>query len=275
MKQNLVLRMNGNITDLTILPSVSGTVTSDKNIGATNMSAELTITPGAGAEISGFEISGDGQINGTTYTFGLQDTTILPVWQEYVPPSITAGWTLVTNGECRPSIDFAPGTSKQPQETTTQLDGTWTSSYNANNAFGNDQFNLYCPSAGTWNITLDNWQDYSTVKYMRCDFGQGETNTLIGIDTIDFFGKEQIRDLGFFNSTTYIPSSTTALFNCSNITGLYETFKDFQSITGEIIPFITACIASMPNLSNTTRVFAGCTNAADYSQAVSQYPGWF
>jgi len=81
------LSLPGEWYDVSILTATSGSVSIDKNLGKTSMSATLTPMPDTGAMLSGYEVTG-GTINKNILTFGSSDVIIQPYFKEYVPPSI-------------------------------------------------------------------------------------------------------------------------------------------------------------------------------------------
>lgn len=72
-----------------------------------------------------------------------------------------------------------------------------------------------------------------------------------------------------------IPQSPENLHNGENLSSFSGFFANNRSLTSNLIPFITAMYAACPNLQYTSACFSGCTAAADYAQALEQYPGWF
>lgn len=200
-------------------------------------------------------------------------------WVESAAPiTITAGWTTLTTGASRPSFDVAGGVSKSIHMQTTQLDGSYVSSYYAESVWS-DQLPFYAPSAGIWNNEWLNYYDYSQYTDMSQNFSFENVQNTIGIYTMDFFDRTNIGAGGcplrggLANYIRFIPSSTTGIFHYSSLTSIDNLFNSCTAITGEIIPFITAMNALKPGISH-TNCFYNCTNASDYAQVVSQYPDW-
>lgn len=87
MIEKYVLSLPGDWYNVNILTATSGSVSVDKNLGKTSMSATLTPIPDTGAMLSGYEVTG-GTINRNVLTFGSSDVIIQPYFKEYVPPAI-------------------------------------------------------------------------------------------------------------------------------------------------------------------------------------------
>lgn len=279
MINEFTIGLNGNWYEVTMNTATSGSASIDKSIGSNGMTATLSANPIQGATLSGWDVTG-GSVQNNIFTFGNTDATITPVFMEYVAPSISGGWTYTTIGECRWTLDPAPGMSKQPNETTSAVNGDFVSSYDPSQ-ISNDQFWIWSPSAGTWNTTFNNWQDYTGATYMRHDFGEDNPQNLQSIITIDFFGKENVGNC-MNDSVTDLPSAASGIFNANNLTSMNRDGSDLfcnnlgTAFTGALIPFITAMESVATGLSDKACFnSANIPNASDLNDAVAQYPSWF
>ena len=204
----------------------------------------------------------------------------------YVPPSPPtpssySGFTYGTTGELQMTIDPAVGTSKHLTASYYQVEGgDWSGRYTTNPAGLGDCLGIYAPSAGVYTLIWDNWRTYSSnnsIDYQHANI----TSSLTSIKSMDFWGKQKYNRASYYGydfrgkNIVEIPQSPENLHNGENLTSFSGFFANNRSLTSNLIPFITAMYAACPNLQNTSACFSGCTAAADYAQALAQYPGWF
>lgn len=214
------------------------------------------------------------------------------VYQTTTPPAPpdpgSYGWTIRTTGTGRAvlTIDPAAG-SKIIYETVTQLnddltpmEGGFVSSFLGSNVWGNDQYAAFAPSAGIYKSVWDNASSYSgDTQNLVCNPGyyyEG-TKKLTDVYTMDFFNQAKaVNGLGFFNNTSSLPQKAEHIYNANRITALNTTFAGYNKVKTPVIPFITACLAAMPNLRSIQRpLWGSCTASPDYQEALSLYPNWF
>lgn len=187
-----------------------------------------------------------------------------------------SGLTYETTGRLGLTIDPAAGTPKNLTATYIQISGgDWSGVYTRNPAGLSDCLGIYAPSAGTYSMIWDNWQSYSSNSTGTQGFYN--TGTMTKLHSIDFYGKKELsfETIVWDEPLTDIPQYAENIHNGEAITSVRRMFRNKSTITGEIIPFITACIESCPNLTNTEKALSGCINAADYNEATAQYPAWF
>ena len=194
-------------------------------------------------------------------------------------PVITtySGLTYETKGPVGLTLDPANGTSKHLTATYIQISGgSWSGRYTSNPAGLSDCLGIYAPSAGTYSLIWENWQDYSANNSTGTQSFSNVGN-ITKILSMDFYGKRRLsyQSLLWNEPITDIPQYAENIHNATNITSMEGIFNDKSTITGNLIPFITACIESCPNLIYTEDALDGCINAADYNEATAQYPGWF
>lgn len=205
----------------------------------------------------------------------------------YIPPTPPApssysGFTYGTTGELKMTIDPAAGVSKHLTASYYQVEGgNWSGRYTTNPAGLGDCLGIYAPSAGVYTLIWDNWKSYSSVNSIDYQ-SYNITASLTSIKSIDFWGKQSYNAgrLGSnsdfrFKNIVEIPQTPENLHNGENLTSFSGFFAGNRSLTSNLIPFITAMYVACPNLQNTSACFSGCTAAADYAQALAQYPGWF
>jgi hypothetical protein len=202
-------------------------------------------------------------------------------------PTFTAGWTIRTTGNNRTvaTLDPAGGTSKTIYETVTQLnddltpmEGGFVSSFRGSNVWGNDQYAAFAPSAGIYNSVWTNASEYSAnTESIFCNFGESNTNNITDLYTMDFFNQQkQVENLGFFARTSSLPQRAEDILNATRITALNSSLQYFRYVKTPVIPFITACLAAMPNLvSITSPLRNSCSASPDYQEALTLYPNWF
>ena len=198
-------------------------------------------------------------------------------------PSFYSGFTYGTTGELKMTIDPAAGVSKNLTASYYQVEGgNWSGRYTTNPAGLGDCLGIYAPSAGVYTLIWDNWKSYSSVNSIGYQ-GANITASLTSIKSIDFWGK-RVYNNGYSwspqndfrgKNIIEIPQSPENLHNGENLTSFTGFFANNRSLTSNLIPFITAMYAACPNLQKTSACFSGCTAAADYAQALAQYPGWF
>ena len=201
-------------------------------------------------------------------------------------PSSYSGFTYGTTGELKMTIDPADGVVKHLTASYYQVEGgDWSGRYTTNPAGGlSDCLGIYAPSAGVYSLIWDNWKSYSGrygISY-RSD-GYLTTASLTSIKSMDFWGKRAYNaDQWWQGGSDFrgkniieIPQTPENLHNGENLTSFTGFFANNRSLTSNLIPFITAMYAACPNLQNTSACFSGCTAAADYAQALAQYPEWF
>ena len=199
-------------------------------------------------------------------------------------PSYYSGFTYGTTGELKMTIDPAISTPKNLTASYYQVEGgDWYGRYTTNPAGLSDCLGIYAPSAGVYTLIWDNWRSYdsnSRISYQ----GASLTASLTSIKSMDFWGKREYNadDRGLWLGSDFrgkniieIPQSPENLHNGVNLISFTGFFANNTSLTSNLIPFITAMYAACPNLQNTSACFSGCTAAADYAQALAQYPGWF
>ena len=200
-------------------------------------------------------------------------------------PSSYSGFTYGTTGELKMTIDPANGTPKNLTASYYQVEGgNWSGRYTTNPAGGlSDCLGIYAPSAGVYSLVWDNWSYYygnSRISYQYANI----TASLTSIKSMDFWGKREFNagspwweDGSDFRGKNIIeiPQSPYNLHNGVLLSSFTGFFANNTSLTSNLIPFITAMYAACPNLQNTSACFSGCTAAADYAQALAQYPGWF
>lgn len=197
-----------------------------------------------------------------------------------------SGFTYGTTGELRMTIDPADGVSKSLTASYYQVEGgNWSGRYTTNPASGlGDCLGIYAPSAGVYSLVWDNWKNYSGSIRINYRNENVITTNLTSIKSMDFWGKQQYNDAKNnwgnyydFRGTKLIeiPQTPENLHNGENLTSFSGFFANNRSLTSNLIPFITAMYAACPNLQDTSACFSGCTAAADYAQALAQYPGWF
>lgn len=202
------------------------------------------------------------------------------------PTSSYSGFTYGTTGELQMTIDPADGVSKHLTASYYQVEGgDWSGRYTTNPAGGlSDCLGIYAPSAGVYSLVWDNWRSYSGSYDISYRNESLITASLTSIKSIDFWGKRNYNASYSFwepgsdfrgKNIIEIPQSPENLHNGENLTSFTGFFANNRSLTSNLIPFITAMYAACPNLQNTSACFSGCTAAADYAQALEQYPGWF
>ena len=214
-------------------------------------------------------------LNGKLFEYKNEDPT----------PSSYSGFTYGTTGELKMTIDPADGVSKNITASYYQVEGgNWSGRYTTNPAGLGDCLGIYAPSAGIYSLIWDNWRSYSGsygISY-RSEFLT--TASLTSIKSMDFWGKRNYNaSYSYWNPGSdfrgkkiiEIPQTQENLHNGENLTSFSGFFANNRSLTSNLIPFITAMYAACPNLQNTSACFSGCTAAADYAQALAQYPGWF
>ena len=81
LPNNKLWSVNGNVYSLSIIPSISGTASSDAMIGTENYQTNLYVTPVAGTTLSGWNVTG-GTVSNNVFTFGNSDATVEPVFEE-------------------------------------------------------------------------------------------------------------------------------------------------------------------------------------------------
>lgn len=202
-------------------------------------------------------------------------------------PTLTAGWTIRTTGNNRTvaTLDPAGGTSKTIYETVTQLnddltpmEGGFVSSFLGSNVWRNDQYAAFAPSAGIYNSVWTNASAYSAnTSRMDTNFGESNISNITDIYTIDFFNQQKVvGNIWSFGNTSSLPQRAEDILNATRTTQLDCTFMNFNKVKTPVIPFITACLAAMPNLvSITTPLRGSCSASPDYQEALSLYPSWF
>lgn len=178
----------------------------------------------------------------------------------------------------------ANGVSKNLTASYYQVEGgDWSGRYTSNPAGLGDCLGIYAPSAGVYTLIWDNWKSYSSNNSISYQ-GSNITASLTSIKSIDFWGKRAYNAEAsyYYNNDDFkgkniieIPQSPENLHNGENLTSFSGFFANNGSLTSNLIPFITAMYAACPNLRNASACFSGCTAAADYAQALAQYPGWF
>ena len=196
-----------------------------------------------------------------------------------------SGFTYGTTGELRMTIDPADGVVKHLTASYYQVEGgDWSGRYTTNPAGGlGDCLGIYAPSAGVYSLIWDNWKSYSGRYGISYRDEYFTTASLTSIKSMDFWGKRAYNAVQWWQDGSdfrgkniiEIPQTPENLHNGENLTSFTGFFANNRSLTSNLIPFITAMYAACPNLQNTSACFSGCTAAADYSQALSQYPGWF
>ena len=194
-------------------------------------------------------------------------------------PVITtySGITYETKGPFGVTLDPAMGTSKHLTATYIQISGgSWSGTFTSNPAGLSDCLGIYAPSAGTYSLIWENWRDYSANNSTgtQAFYYTGNMTKLL---SLDFYGKRALcfGSLLYNEPITDIPQYAENIHNATNLTSVENMFNGKSTITGNLIPFITACIESCPNLTETHYALSGCINAADYNEATAQYPGWF
>lgn len=206
------------------------------------------------------------------------------VYRDYTPPvpSSYSGFTYGTTGELRMTIDPANGVSKYLIASYYQVEGgNWSGRYTSNPAGLSDCLGIYAPSAGVYSLLWDNWRTYSGVKNINYQ-AANITASLTSIKSMDFWGKQSYdAGVSYYNNDfrgrniIEIPQIPENLHNGENLSSFSGFFANNRSLTSNLIPFITAMYAACPNLQNASACFSGCTAAADYAQAIAQYPNWF
>lgn len=83
---NKLLNIPSNVYSLTISTSTSGTASSDCTIGTENYQTKLYATPSEGCQLSGWNVTG-GTITNNIFTFGNEDATIEPIFEESMYPT--------------------------------------------------------------------------------------------------------------------------------------------------------------------------------------------
>jgi len=202
-------------------------------------------------------------------------------------PSSYSGFTYGTTGELKMTIDPADGVYKNLTASYYQVEGgDWSGRYTTNPAGGlSDGLGIYAPSAGLYSLVWDNWRTYTgSYRIVYREDGPLTTASLTSIKSMDFWGKRAYNaknpwwnDGSDFRGKNIIeiPQSPENLHNGENLSSFSGFFANNRSLTSNLIPFITAMYAACPNLQNTSACFSGCTAAADYAQALAQYPEWF
>ena len=201
-----------------------------------------------------------------------------------VPAPIYSGFTYETTGEYGETLDPAPGTLKNLTATYIQISGgNWSGVYTLNPVPGglSDGLGIYAPSAGTYSLIWNNWNNYSN-KNLGNRREHNIRGTMTKVLSLDFWGKTDVanmRDLFYYNSKiepiTDLPQTSSNIHNGESLTSCTGLFGGVSSITGNLIPFITAMQAACPNLKYAYYCLTGATNAADYNEAKAQYPAWF
>lgn len=274
-----------NVYSLTVQSNASGTASSDAMIGTENYSTNLYATPAEGYRLSGWNTTG-GTVNNNVFTFGNDDATIEPVFEENIV-NITAGWTIRVTGDNMvvATMDPAGGESKLIYETVTQLNddlspmqGGFVSSFRGSYVWSNDQFAAFAPSAGIYNSIWDNASSYSSNHaVIYCNFGESNTANITDVYTMDFFNQEkEIYKINFFRSTSSLPQRAEDIIGANRISALNSAFTGFKNVKTPVIPFITAWLSVLPSSAVITTPLKGsCTASPDYEQAIAQYPEWF
>lgn len=202
-----------------------------------------------------------------------------------------SGFTYETTGEYRETLDPAPGVRKSLTATYIQISGgNWSAVYTQNPIGLGDGLGIYAPSAGTYSLIWNNWEDYSNVELGSRE-DHGARRTMTKVLSLDFWGKTYItgmNDLFHYNGydkqwnrvyysepITDIPQTSSNIHNGENLIDCSNLFNSVSSITSNLIPFITAMNAACPNLTSTNYCLSGAINAADYNEARALYPNWF
>ena len=214
-----------------------------------------------------------------------------------IPPTpvITSysGFTYETSGGYAYTLDPAYGTPKNLTATYIQISGgDWSGVYTQNPSGLNDCLGVYAPSAGTYSLIWNNWEDYSSVTDLIYDsMVTAYDGTMTKVLSLDLWGKRNAFGLIYafhycdarsgYNSVivpqpiTNIPTNSANIHNGEALTSCRNWFSGCTTLTSNLVTFIEAMTAACPNLVDTTGCLKGCVNGRNYSIATSMYPEFF
>lgn len=211
-------------------------------------------------------------------------------------PVVTSysGFTYETSGSYGLTLDPADGFSKNLTATYIQISGgDWSGVYTRNPTTGlSDCLGIYAPSAGTYSLIWNNWEDYSFVAKLGDRGGiTAYDGTMTKVLSLDLWGKKNADALYYafhlndarsdYNSViipqpiTNIPTNSANIHNGGSLSSCRNWFSGCTTITSNLVTFIEAMTAACPNLVDTTGCLRGCVNGKNYSIAVDMYPEFF
>ena len=265
---------NRNVHSVTVQNDGHGTVTASPTTGYSGTTVTLSTTPASNYDFSGYTITG-ATLTGSQFKFGTGDVTAKAWFKE--SPAFS-GFTYKTKGAVGLTVDPAGGVSKSLTATYVQISGgTWSGVYTSNPCGLSDCLGIYAPSAGTYTLNWNNWTAYSAQASIsrQAPYTAGNMTQILSLDFWNKTNFTGFRTVISAEPITDLPQYAKNIHNGSQLITISGVFSGFTSITGKLIPFITAMQAACPNLSDYAKCLNGCTNASDYAQATAQYPGWF
>lgn len=222
-------------------------------------------------------------------------------YTQYIPPipptpaAPYSGFTYETTGSYAFTLDPAYNTVKNITATYVQISGgSWSGVYTQNpdpNGWG-DCLGIYAPSAGTYSLIWNNWEDYSSITGLGYDkMITAYDGTMTKVRSLDLWGKTNASGLIYafhycdarsdYNSVieaqpiTNIPTNSANIHNGEALTSCRNWFSGCTTLTSNLVTFIEAMTAACPNLVDTTGCLKGCVNGKNYSIAVDMYPEFF
>ena len=220
---------------------------------------------------------------------GYSPTPPTPVVTSY------SGFTYETTGSYVCTLDPAYNSVKNITATYVQISGgDWSGVYTTNpdpNSWS-DCLGVYAPSAGTYSLIWNNWEDYSSIETLQsCNTVTANHGTLTKILSLDLWGKTDATGLydifhyyyrngsvfgpGEPHPITDIPTNSANIHNGEALTSCSGWFSGCTTITSNLVTFIEAMTAACPNLVDTSACLRGCVNGKNYSIAVDMYPDFF
>lgn len=203
---------------------------------------------------------------------GITPTPPTPVFTTY------SGFTYETSGLFKETLDPALGTGKSLTVTYVQISGgDWSGVYTQNPVGLGDCLGIYAPSAGTYSLIWNNWEDYSWIPNLGNQAGYS-LKTMVKVLSMDLWGKvnaDNLYDLFSAQPITNIPTNSANIHNGGSLTSCKNWFSGCTAITSNLVTFIEAMTAACPNLVDPSACLRGCVNGKNYDIAVDMYPEFF